>query len=396
MLRMEWFVKHYVKGGRILDVGSCDVNGSYKQLFQGRDIQYIGLDIVTGPNVDIVMDSPYSWDVLKDEEFDYIISGQAFEHIEYPWLTIKEIYKKLKKGGVICIIAPNSLPEHRYPFDCYRYFSDGFAALAKWAGFTVLDVSVAGVPGRDASPEWDGKDNDVCLIAIKGSIDLMQGSAAKFPYERRYDETFNLMLQDDFMYRWINMPDKQETILDFLADYNATTVYIYGYGYLGKLLYKELFKINDLEVIIIDNDKADVQFRRNSLVIVSLLDGSRDLKVYLDKIWGGVPKVYLDDIFILNDLGSFLNINQEIYIYGAGLVGRRFARCLSEYGFKVSGFIVSNGKRRVASQDAIEIYEISELQDNKNIGIIMAVKNEFKNEVINSLNMSGFTNFRSI
>ena len=36
MLRMEWFVKNYVpqdKKVRVLDVGSYDVNGSYKELF---------------------------------------------------------------------------------------------------------------------------------------------------------------------------------------------------------------------------------------------------------------------------------------------------------------------------------------------------------------------------
>lgn len=75
-------------------------------LFEDMDIQYVGADIEKGPNVDVVLKQPYCWDCFEDEEFEYIISGQALEHIEYPWLTMQEIYKKLKWGGIICIIAP--------------------------------------------------------------------------------------------------------------------------------------------------------------------------------------------------------------------------------------------------------------------------------------------------
>lgn len=138
MLRMKSFVETYVEGGagkRVLDVGSFNVNGCYKELFSNTGMDYIGLDIEKGSNVDVVMDDSYHWNSLEDESFDYIISGQAFEHIEYPWLTMREIYKKLKIDGIVCIIAPNGLSEHRFPVDCYRYYSDGMSALAKWGGF---------------------------------------------------------------------------------------------------------------------------------------------------------------------------------------------------------------------------------------------------------------------
>lgn len=84
IMRMKWFVEHYVEKGKVLDVGSYDQTYSYRNLFQGKDVEYTGLDICEGPNVDVVMDHPYSWSSLEDESFDYIISGQAFEHIEYP------------------------------------------------------------------------------------------------------------------------------------------------------------------------------------------------------------------------------------------------------------------------------------------------------------------------
>jgi len=41
---------------KVLDVGSFDVNGSYRDLF---GIGYTGLDIIDGPKVDIVTSSVY-------------------------------------------------------------------------------------------------------------------------------------------------------------------------------------------------------------------------------------------------------------------------------------------------------------------------------------------------
>lgn len=398
MVRMEWFVEHYVnkEGAKVLDVGSYDVNGSYKSLFNGKNIQYVGLDIEAGPNVDVVMHSPYSWDNINDEEFDYIISGQAFEHIEFPWLTIKEIYKKLKNGGVVCIIAPSSAPEHKYPFDCYRYYADGFTALAKWAGFTILDVSVSGIPARDVSTEWDYRDNDVCLIAMKGSVDLLETNITKFTYERRIDEAFDLRIRYDFMYQWINTVDKHEVLERFLMEHHSKTVYVYGFDYLGRLLCEELNKIQGTEAVVLEDEKKEVQFKDNSVLIISLLDSNRDLKLYLDTIWKDVSKFYLDDIFMLDKLHDFLEENKSVYIYGAGKIGRRMAKSLTQLGYGVEGFIVSDGKREQLSQDNYKISELREVKSDKDIAILVAVMDEFRKEIIDTLTEQEFSNFRSI
>ena len=38
----------------------------------------------------------------------------------------------------MCIIAPNGFMEHRCPVDCYRFFTDGMVALAKYVGLDIL------------------------------------------------------------------------------------------------------------------------------------------------------------------------------------------------------------------------------------------------------------------
>lgn len=122
----------------ILDLGSQDINGSYKKIFQEPKWRYIGVDMTPGQNVDIVLTDIYKWEELQSNSIDVIISGQAFEHIEFFWLTMQEISRVLKPGGLCCIIAPSSGTEHRYPVDCWRFYSDGFKALAKWAGLFVV------------------------------------------------------------------------------------------------------------------------------------------------------------------------------------------------------------------------------------------------------------------
>ena len=41
------------RGAKALDVGSYDVNGTYRPLVEGRGWVYTGLDVSAGPNVDL-------------------------------------------------------------------------------------------------------------------------------------------------------------------------------------------------------------------------------------------------------------------------------------------------------------------------------------------------------
>lgn len=125
----------------ILDLGSLDINGSYRHYFDVFPWKYMGMDMNPGKNVDIVLKNPYRWQEIKSNSADVLISGQAFEHIEFFWITMLEIARVLKPGGLCCIIAPSGGPEHRYPVDCWRFYPDGFAALTRFAKLDLLEVS---------------------------------------------------------------------------------------------------------------------------------------------------------------------------------------------------------------------------------------------------------------
>ena len=114
--------------GTVLDFGSYDANGTYKELLCSKKWDYLGLDINPGPNVDIVPKDTYKWHEIDDESCDLIISGQAFEHCEYFWLVFEEFARILKPSGKCIIIAPSSGHEHRFPVDCWRFYPDGMRA----------------------------------------------------------------------------------------------------------------------------------------------------------------------------------------------------------------------------------------------------------------------------
>jgi SAM-dependent methyltransferase len=172
ILRMKYFVDNYASKilqseVKILDVGSYDVNGSYRHLFTEEKYLYTGLDMEAGPNVDVVLESPYNWEAIATDSFDVVISGQAFEHIEFFWITMSEMARVLKKDGMLCLIAPNGFEEHRYPVDCYRFFTDGMISLARFVSLETLHAHTNCAPTENDTDWYSETCADSMLIAKK-------------------------------------------------------------------------------------------------------------------------------------------------------------------------------------------------------------------------------------
>ncbi len=141
----------------ICDLGSCDINGSYRKVFDDPAWTYVGLDLAPGKNVDVVLGNPYKWRPIKSDSVDVLVSGQAFEHMEFYWVAMLEVSRVLKPGGVCCIVAPSGGVEHRFPVDCWRFFPDGFRALGRFARLIVLEARTQWEPDSrfsDLSNMW--------------------------------------------------------------------------------------------------------------------------------------------------------------------------------------------------------------------------------------------------
>lgn len=157
---------------RIIDLGSTDINGSYRDVLKNLKWSYIGVDLNPGENVDTVLSDPYAWKEFRTDSIDVVVSGQTFEHIPFFWITFLEIARILKPGGLCCIIAPSAGPEHRFPVDCWRFYPDGFTALANFGKLQVIACKTDWEPIQqysDMSASWQ----DTVLVCRKPETDLI-------------------------------------------------------------------------------------------------------------------------------------------------------------------------------------------------------------------------------
>lgn len=132
-----------IRGKNVLDVGSQNINGSYRPMFEALECSYVGTDIVDGPNVDVI--SPLDRLPFESNLFDVVVSGQCLEHAERPWVLAKEMGRVLKPGGLVCWIAPWRFHVHKdnlCPYDRWRILDDGMIVLLKEEGLNVLQCEM--------------------------------------------------------------------------------------------------------------------------------------------------------------------------------------------------------------------------------------------------------------
>jgi len=291
----------------------------------------VGLDVCKAKNVDVVVSDFYDWKEIEDNSQDFIITANALEHIEFPWLTMEQIYKKLKSNGIACVIAPNFAFEHRYPLDCYRYFADGLVALAKWAKFQIINITVGGVPNLYADSKWDDIINDCMGILIKSDSVVDVSKYPKLEIERRVDvsqyykleieevlnvkfeRTIDILKKDNtlrllFMEKWIKLPNKDLIIQNFILCNNIKFLIIYGFGIIGRMLYS-YFKNFNINIFVMDEHpeliseiKAiktgdNFSLDNNVYMLVTVLDSNRVLIKHLNELYD-MPKCYVDEILL--------------------------------------------------------------------------------------------------
>jgi len=99
-----------VAGGRVLEVGAYDVNGSVRQLFAAAG-EYVGVDLTPGPGVDLVafgheVDHP-------DAAYDATVSAECFEHDPHWRDTFGNMVRLTRPGGLVAVTcASRGRPEH--------------------------------------------------------------------------------------------------------------------------------------------------------------------------------------------------------------------------------------------------------------------------------------------
>jgi SAM-dependent methyltransferase len=141
---LEWMVaarqKYQAPAGRVLEVGSRDINGSPREVF-GDSQLYLGIDAVQGKGVDIAVDAELFLEFSLWPWADTVVCCEVLEHVVRPWNLVEGMRRQLKPGGWLWISTPTyGFPLHRFPLDCYRFGEDAYRQWL-YAGMDLVDLA---------------------------------------------------------------------------------------------------------------------------------------------------------------------------------------------------------------------------------------------------------------
>jgi SAM-dependent methyltransferase len=139
-----------VGGKRVLEAGSCDVNGSVRPHAESLGpASYTGVDISPGPRVDLVMDAAAIPERLGRDCADVVISTEMLEHAGDWQAVVRGLIAAVAPGGLLVLTTRSAgFPYHPYPEDHWRYSVEAMGEIVKAAGLDILRLE----PDIPASP----------------------------------------------------------------------------------------------------------------------------------------------------------------------------------------------------------------------------------------------------
>jgi SAM-dependent methyltransferase len=111
---------------RVLEVGSCDVNGSPRRVLEPHGPSlYLGIDLRHGPGVDLVLDVVDAPARLGEASFDVVICTEVLEHIRDWRAALDAMKRTLRPDGVLLVTTRSpGFPLHDFPSDYWRFTLD--------------------------------------------------------------------------------------------------------------------------------------------------------------------------------------------------------------------------------------------------------------------------------
>ena len=177
-LFIKSILPYYFHSKIVLDVGSGDINGNNRFLFE--NCIYQGNDVIQAPNVTIVSktkDLPF-----PDNYFDTIVSTECFEHDPEYKESFSKIYKMLKPEGLFCFTcASTGRYEHgtrrTTPQDSYGTIGNLDDMSDYYKNLTETDLNEV-LNLNELFSKWDtyynAESNDLYFLGIKSGIKLPQ------------------------------------------------------------------------------------------------------------------------------------------------------------------------------------------------------------------------------
>jgi len=129
-----------VEGKRVIEVGAYDVNGSLRPvLMRWKPAEYIGVDIVAGPGVDVICPAEALRDRFSEASFDVVLSTEMLEHVLDWRQTVNNLKSLCKPGGLLLITTRSiGIAYHGFPYDFWRFQLSDFEEI--FSDFTIENL----------------------------------------------------------------------------------------------------------------------------------------------------------------------------------------------------------------------------------------------------------------
>lgn len=134
--------------GQLLDIGCGKMPYREYILAHSQTTKYVGLDIEGALEYDASIKPDYTWDGIRmpflNDTFDCALGTEVLEHCPDPELTLTEVYRVLKPGGVFVLTVPFLWNLHEVPHDEYRYTPFSLERHLKNSGFSEIVLKPTG------------------------------------------------------------------------------------------------------------------------------------------------------------------------------------------------------------------------------------------------------------
>ncbi|MGI9252753.1 MAG: hypothetical protein ACR2J8_03335, partial [Thermomicrobiales bacterium] len=122
---------------RVIEIGSrARLGVTLRDNLRG---DYLGIDIVEGPNVDLVADAHLLTDRVSRTDFTHAISASVFEHLYCPIQAASELNAVLADGALVYMHSHQSWGYHEEPWDFFRFSDSAWRAIFnEKTGFEVI------------------------------------------------------------------------------------------------------------------------------------------------------------------------------------------------------------------------------------------------------------------
>jgi len=112
-----------IRGKSVIEVGSCDINGSLRPIAEAfGPSYYVGVDIQIGRGVDQICKAEDLISKFGYNKFDILICTELLEHV-LNWKKVMHNMKHVLKpnGKLLITTRSKGFRYHGYPYDFWRY-----------------------------------------------------------------------------------------------------------------------------------------------------------------------------------------------------------------------------------------------------------------------------------